>query len=73
MLKDVKDPIKSFLEAAVFTVISYFLGGVRYPSGDMQLPPVWLQLCRNFVIFFVIFICMNSLLSYIRGRRKNHN
>ena len=67
--------IKSLLTAAALTVVSYFRGGVKYSSGDIEFPPIWLQLCRIFVIIFVVSICVNSLFGYIERRRnkKRHN
>ena len=45
---------RAALIAAVLTAISFFRGDVRY-SGAIPLPPIWMQLARNFAICFAGF------------------
>jgi len=42
----------SFVIASMCVMLSYFNGGVRYGDGDVHFPPVWVQLGRNFLIYF---------------------
>lgn len=48
--------LKSFVAALLCTILSFFRGGVRYDYGDAHFAPLWLQLGRNFVVFFVVFM-----------------
>ncbi len=53
--------IESLLCALIATIISFFNGGVRYPFQDSNIAPVWIQLVRNFAVFFILFLCAISL------------
>lgn len=49
---------RAALIAAVLTAISFFHGGVRYSAA---VPPIWMQLARNFAIYFVVFWGISAL------------
>lgn len=51
-----KNLLESLVAALFCTILSYFNGGVRYDYGDAHFAPLWLQLGRNFVVFFVVFM-----------------
>lgn len=54
--------------ALVLTVISFFNGGVRYPFGSEVLPPIWLQLTRNFIIYFGVYVVVNLLFYWLQAK-----
>ena len=57
------------LIAAVLTAISFFHGGVRY-SAAVPLPPIWMQLARNFAVYFVVFWGISALACWLYGKVK---
>lgn len=60
---------RAALIAAVLTAISFFRGGVRY-SGAIPLPPIWMQLARNFAVYFVVFWGISFLACWLYGKVK---
>ena len=60
---------RAALIAAVLTAISFFHGGVRY-SDTIPLPPIWMQLARNFAIYFVVFWGISFLACWLYGKVK---
>ena len=64
-----KSVIESLLCALISTIISYFSGGVRYPFQDSDISPVWVQLVRNFAVFFILFLCVINLTRRITKKK----
>ena len=62
-----KAVLKSLVFSLVCTTLSFFNGGVRYDYGDTHFAPIWIQLLRNYVIYFLIFLLA---LYAIRALRK---
>lgn len=59
---------RAALIAAVLTAISFFRGGVRY-SGAVP-PPIWVQLARNFAVYFVVFWGISFRACWLYGKVK---
>lgn len=60
----------SILVAGLFTLISLFAGGVRFPAEGNVLPPLWLQLALNFVGFFITFAVLNVMFHWFKKHKK---
>ena len=71
----VKSPlIIALVSAIVLTILSYFMGGVRYPySDEVTILPIWIQLLRNFLIYFVVVFLGSTLtnrLPFLSKKKK---
>ena len=52
------------------TVTSYFMGGVRFPYGEVTFPKMWVQLVCNFLIYFVVFFLVHLLFGWVHSKLK---
>ena len=55
------------------TVVSYFMGGVRYPYGEVTFPKMWIQLVCNFLIYFVVFFLLHLFIGWIHLKNEKHS
>ena len=59
----------SIVVAGFFTLISLFAGGVRFPAEGNVLPPLWLQLTVNFVVFFITCVVLNLIFHWLKKQK----
>lgn len=55
----------------VMTLLAFPMGHLRFPmEGGPQLPPIWLQLIREFMEYSLAFFLVAFLFDWLRKRRK---
>ena len=54
------------------TAVSYFMGGVRFPYGEVTFPKMWIQLACNFLIYIVVFFLVHLFVGWIHLKLKKH-
>ena len=62
--------LQAFTAALLCTILSYFCGGVRYDFGQTHFPPVWVQLGRNFLIYFALFLLVIYVVRFFMRKKK---
>lgn len=63
---------KATVFSLVLSFISFFNGGVLYSTDETAFPPVWMQLARNFLIYFACFFITQLIYEWlISCRRKD--
>ncbi len=61
---------KATVFSLVLSSISFFNGGVLYSTDETAFPPVWMQLARNFLIYFACFFITQLIYEWLISRRR---
>ncbi len=61
---------KATVFSLVLSSISFFNGGVLYSTDETVFPPVWMQLARNFLIYFACFFITQLIYEWLISRRR---
>lgn len=61
---------KATVFCLVLSFISFFNGGVLYSTDETAFPPVWMQLARNFLIYFACFFITQLIYEWLISRRR---
>lgn len=61
---------KATVFSLVLSFISFFNGGVLYSTDETAFPPVWMQLARNFLIYFACFFITQLIYEWLISRRR---
>lgn len=64
---------KATVFSLVLSFISFFNGGVLYSTDETFFPPVWMQLARNFLIYFACFFIVQLIYEWLISRRRKDN
>ena len=64
---------KATVFSLVLSFISFFNGGVLYSTDETFFPPVWMQLARNFLIYFACFFITQLIYEWLISRRRKDN
>lgn len=64
---------KATVFSLVLSSISFFNGGVLYSTNETAFPPVWMQLARNFLIYFACFFIVQLIYEWLISRRRKDN
>ena len=64
---------KATVFSLVLSFISFFNGGVLYSTDETFFPPVWMQLARNFLIYFAYFFIVQLIYEWLISRRRKDN
>lgn len=64
---------KATVFSLVLSSISFFNGGVLYSTDETFFPPVWMQLARNFLIYFACFFITQLIYEWLISRRRKDN
>ncbi len=61
---------KATVFSLVLSFISFFNVGVLYSTDETFFPPVWMQLARNFLIYFACFFITQLIYEWLISRRR---
>lgn len=64
---------KATVFSLVLSALSFFNGGVLYSTDETAFPPVWMQLARNFLIYFACFFIVQLIYEWLISRRRKDN
>lgn len=64
---------KATVFSLVLSALSFFNGGVLYSTNETAFPPVWMQLARNFLIYFACFFITQLIYEWLISRRRKDN
>lgn len=67
--------IRALRFGIAYAIMSFFVGGVRYPyNNEVYIPPVWLQIIILFLVsamaYFLVSI-IGYIFSYVVKRKKD--